>query len=412
MNCQRCKKQIPNGSYFCMFCGKRQVEAPPVQQHKRRRPKGSGSVYRAGNSRTNPWVAVTGEGVYLGRFPDQGAARLALDAANEARRNAANLRLTLRGVYESFRSSPRYEKLGKSGRDGLAAAWERLRPLWDRKATSVSLSEYQAIIDGAMVAKRYKELTPDEVERLTPAQKKRYFELKAQPPQPLGYDGKNRIKQLVSHLYNEMIRLEMIGKEGNLAELLVLPAQPKSHKRNFTAAEKDVLERHADDETVKIILIYLYTGMRLDELLKIERADVHLDEKVMIGGSKTDAGRDRRIPITSRCEPLIAYFYHERPGRKYLIERKGKPISEDTFRRAMFYPTLEALGIRYQNDDGKNVLTPHRTRHTMTADAIASGVDPVALSKVLGHTKFSTTADKYADDLDLSFLQNEIEKVK
>ena len=48
----------------------------------------------------------------------------------------------------------------------------------------------------------------------------------------------------------------------------------------------------------------------------------------------------------------------------------------------------------------------------MTADAIASGVDPVALSKVLGHTKFSTTADKHADDLDLSFLQHEIEKVK
>lgn len=412
MNCQRCKKQIPNGSYFCMFCGKRQADAPPVQQHKRRRPKGSGSVYRAGNSRTNPWIAVSGEGVYLGRFPNQGAARLALDAANDVQRDAKHMRLTLRDVYESFCDSPRYEKLGKSGRDGLSAAWERLSPLWDKRATEVSLSEYQAIIDEATVAKRYKELTQEEIGQLTPSQKKRYLMLKAQPPQPLGYDGKNRIKQLVSHLYNEMIRLEMIGKEGNLADLLVLPPQPKSKKRNFTAAEKTVLERHADDETVKIILIYLYTGMRLDELLKIERTAVHLDEKVMIGGNKTDAGRDRRIPITSRCEPLIAYFYHDRPGRKYLIERRGRPISEDTFRRSMFYPTLEKLGIQYQDDAGKNVLTPHRTRHTMTADAIASGVDPVALSKVLGHTKFSTTADKYADDLDLSFLQNEIEKVK
>lgn len=47
----------------------------------------------------------------------------------------------------------------------------------------------------------------------------------------------------------------------------------------------------------------------------------------------------------------------------------------------------------------------------MAADAIKSEVDPVALSKVLGHAKFSVTVDKYADDLDSDFLKDEIEKI-
>ena len=48
----------------------------------------------------------------------------------------------------------------------------------------------------------------------------------------------------------------------------------------------------------------------------------------------------------------------------------------------------------------------------MAADAITAGVSPVALTKVLGHSKFSTTADKYADDLDITYLHNEMEKMK
>lgn len=43
---------------------------------------------------------------------------------------------------------------------------------------------------------------------------------------------------------------------------------------------------------VDIILIYIYTGLRPAELLEIESSNVHLDERYMIGGMKTDAGRN------------------------------------------------------------------------------------------------------------------------
>lgn len=49
MQCCRCHEEITDGSLFCNFCGKRQPEwAPPAQRKKRRRPKGSGTVYPFG----------------------------------------------------------------------------------------------------------------------------------------------------------------------------------------------------------------------------------------------------------------------------------------------------------------------------------------------------------------------------
>lgn len=412
MLCSRCKREIPDGSMFCNLCGKRQAATtPPVQRKRRRRPKGSGTIYMIRDKkRKSPWVAVSGNGAYLGCFPSEGEARLAVDAANSQAVTRENYKLTLAGVYESFCHSPHYQKLGKSGKDGLSAAWERLSPLHARKAASVKLSEYQQILDTAEIKKRFKALTAAEIELLIPSEKKRYLKLLSQPAKPLGYDGKNRIKQLVSHLYNEMIRLEMIGKDGNLSDLLVLPPAPCPQKRNFTKSEKEILRAHDADEVVKIILIYIDTGMRLNELLKMKKISVDLERRIMIGGSKTEAGRNRIIPITDSIYPYVEHFYNK--SNIYLIEEDNHPISDDTFRNRRFYPKLDELGIERKDKDGKNILTPHRTRHTMAADAITAGVSPVALTKVLGHSKFSTTADKYADDLDITYLHNEMEKMK
>jgi len=38
---------------------------------------------------------------------------------------------------------------------------------------------------------------------------------------------------------------------------------------------------------VDILIVLLYTGLRIGELLDIHRKNVHIDEKYMIGGLKT-----------------------------------------------------------------------------------------------------------------------------
>ena len=404
MKCQRCGEPLESGYAFCPFCGKR-LSQKPAQRRTRRRPKGSGSVYKLSGTRAKPWAAMTGEKVLLGTYATSGEAVEALDSYNAQKLPVDRNRYTLAQVWQSFRESPAWGKLSDKGREGLLSAWKRLEPLAGRKAVSVGVCDYQEILDTAMKTPRYKAYTAEEIAGMTESQRERYMELVSQPLEPLGYDGKNRIKQLVSHLYNEMIRLQ-ITKE-NLSNVLVLPVQQTRKKRNFTAEEKAILKAHDDDEVVKIILIYIGTGMRLNELLRLPKDHVDLKRRILTGGSKTEAGRNRVVPILDTVYPYVEYFYNR--AKKYLIEESGRVIRDDTFRRYRFYPKLEELGIQYQ-EDGKTVLTPHRARHTFVADSITGGVAPEALTKIAGYSRYDVAVDKYADDLDVEFLREEMKK--
>lgn len=71
---------------------------------------------------------------------------------------------------------------------------------------------------------------------------------------------------------------------------------------------------------VDIVLIYIYTGCRPVELLDIKSEDVHLDERYMIGGVKTEAGKNRIIPIHKAIVPLVEYRLEQ--NRPYLITNK------------------------------------------------------------------------------------------
>lgn len=405
MNCVRCRRELPDDSLFCNYCGKKQITALPAQRKKRRRPQGSGSVYKLTGNRRKPWTAQLG-GRRLGYWATSGEAILFLDTILAARLPQDKMLYTVGDVWASYKNTQGYERLSKSGKEGLAAAWNRVEQISDQLAVKVSIADYQQIIDTAVKAVKFKEMTDEELAEKKPSERERYYRLKNQPPEPLGWDGKNRIKQLVSHLYEEMRRLGIATE--NQADLLELGKSEASKKRNFTSLEKKLLKQHDDDDTVKIILIYIDCGFRLNELLLLPRSAVDIKNRVIVGGSKSEAGRDRTVPIPATAFHYIKYFYDQ--GGEYLIEREGAPISDNYFRKSMFYPKLDEIGIQRQ-EDGKNVITPHRTRHTFTASAVKAGVAPEALKEIVGHAKYSTTVEKYADDLDLDYLRAEMDKI-
>lgn len=70
----------------------------------------------------------------------------------------------------------------------------------------------------------------------------------------------------------------------------------------WTNSTEQIHDKYSDEEiktlwsklyeinNVDIILIIIYTGLRPTELLEIQTENVHLDEKYMVGGMKTEAG--------------------------------------------------------------------------------------------------------------------------
>ena len=73
----------------------------------------------------------------------------------------------------------------------------------------------------------------------------------------------------------------------------------------------------------------------------MENVNVHLDERYLIGGKKTDAGKNRVIPINKKILPFIKARYN--PENKYLINFEGKPVTYTTYIRKIWQPIIELV---------------------------------------------------------------------
>ena len=58
-----------------------------------------------------------------------------------------------------------------------------------------------------------------------------------------------------------------------------------------------------------MVLIGIYTGFRPQELAILKIADIDWNEKTIKGGLKTDAGRNRLVPIHPKIEDLVKQEY-------------------------------------------------------------------------------------------------------
>lgn len=181
---------------------------------------------------------------------------------------------------------------------------------------------------------------------------------------------KHICKQVFSYAYEN----DLVDK--NYADFLKIGAADKpKEKKIFTREQIELLFENDRDPIVNTILIYIFTGMRISELLLIKRADVHMKERYMVGGMKTKAGKNRIIPIHRYIEGYINEWYAK--GFEYLItDRKGKPYNTSTY-RFQFMKIME----KFQMKD----MTNHCCRHTLSTMFDNANVNKVAAQKILGH---------------------------
>lgn len=224
-----------------------------------------------------------------------------------------------------------------------------------------------------------------------------------------GCDGCAKIKSLASMLCQNAMLDDVIIRD--YSEGVELPERVEYVKRrNFTQDEIITLLYNDSYRTARIVLTMIYSAVRLGELFNIEKANVNIEKHYMIGGEKTDAGKDRIIPIKDEIYPYVLDFMQE--SGKYLISSTtGKHMHEGNFRNRDFYPLLDRLGFDYKDENGRNALTPHRTRHTYISESIAAGVKPEILKLVVGHASYNTSVERYGNETRLEVIQGEVKKL-
>ena len=282
-------------------------------------------------------------------------------------------------MYEAW-SKMHFEQLTKSGAQGYKTAYRYLDSLYTRKFREIKTVDFQRCIDEC--AEKYSRSQCE------------------------------KVKQLCSQLCKFAMQNDIVDK--NYAEFIKLPKKQKTEKKIFTKDELNLLWNNSDDTRVQLILIMCYTGFRIGEVCNILISNVNLTEKYVIAGEKTKAGIDRYVPIQSDILPFVRNLYFKAKGTK-LIDMDVK-----TFRNNIFYSALADLGIIDQpikNDktgkyEYKNPrLTPHCTRHTFATLCVEAGIAPENLKKIIGHSKYETTADIYVHE-HTDTLQADMTKLK
>lgn len=148
------------------------------------------------------------------------------------------------------------------------------------------------------------------------------------------------------------------------------------------------------------VLVMLYTGMRIGELLDLKAEDVHLEERwIDLRGTKTAAAR-RVVPIHKKLMPILERRIVLNSTGHIFKSNKGKQIEYHSYLTSFFDPMCEELGMKH---------TPHECRHSFATYAAASKLNPVYLKKIIGHSAQDLTQDTYTHAL-IEDLIAEIDK--
>ena len=157
---------------------------------------------------------------------------------------------------------------------------------------------------------------------------------------------------------------------------------------------------------VDMILIEIYSGWRPQELAILQVENVDLEKNTMFGGLKTDAGRDRIVPIHPLIKQLVEKRYNEavEMGSEYLFNdeegHKGTHMTYDKY-RVRFNKVMNRLGMQHR---------PHETRHTFITNCKRCGVDDHILKRLVGHKDVDITEAVYTHR-ELYELKRELKKI-
>ncbi|WP_443960973.1 tyrosine-type recombinase/integrase [Ruminococcus sp.] len=389
---KRCNRELQDDFIFCPYCGKNQSSDKPKS---RRRTKGTGSIYIRKDSKSKPYAAassVTGKQVYLGAFATK---REAENALKDYEYNPVNgFNMTLEQLHEKWMKTKAYAKLGDSVKSNYASAYIKLKPLYKRKFRDLRTSDYQYIIDyydnphhevGAGGKLKYLDKNGKGTYKVTNTPK---------ICEGLGYSALHKVKCLLTTLYTFAMKEDIVNKD--YATFIELPEQEETTATRFTEVQLELIKQNVGKVPyMDYIYIMCYVNFRVSEFLeltpdryKVTDSGIHY----FVGGKKTDAGKDRIVPIHPKIQQLVqkcienegeTIFCRIHGGSEF-----GKAMNKDYFLKYCFRPAMQAIGL-------SDEYTPHSCRRTFSTRMSAAGAREEDIIALMGHTDYKVDIDHY-----------------
>ena len=364
MICIKCKKEIPEGSLFCMFCGANQSQ--PAKKKKTKRSNGEGTVFRRPGRKG--WYAritigyeETDDHKRIQKYRTVGSFR----TETEAKAYCVTMKQQQEGprkvpdLYHYWQQYSEHE-LADLSHDKILAyrkAWERLSELHHKKIDKILTADMQRIVSDK--AKTY-------------------------------YPARD-MKTLLTQLFKFAAAEGFVSKDP--PTLIKLPKLEEKAREPFSDLEQAALWKAWEGgcKSAAIPLVMIYTGMMPGELMGLKVSMIDFSSSTIIGaGKKTEVRKKAAVYLPDTIIPVLQVCIDGLQPTANVF-----PRSEQHFYN-VYYEALDAAGTRR--------LTPYSCRHTTaTALAITEGIAPQTIKQVM---RWTTTRmlDRYAHPTDSDAL--------
>lgn len=369
----------------------------------KRRPNNSGTVVKLSGKRRKPYCAkitsedydlVTGKKKQLtiGTFEtelealnalslyhltvnkqinDDEAKELSSDIFNKVMERHDSKVPTFKEIFNIL-DKEEFSLLSDSSHSGYNSWIKHFKQIYDRKITTITLQDLQYVFDN----------------------------------DKCGKGTKVHMKVLCTKIFKYAVVHKYINRDDDYTEFINCGKDEESKKHYAFSYDEIKRLREANTDIAKIILIYIFSGLRASELLNINKKDIHIDvtcnddgieRKVsyFYTGLKTEAGKNRIVPIHDSIKPYVIELLLKK--RKRLIDN-----TYSVFKDAFFNPYMQKLNMKH---------TLHDTRVTFTTLCQLNNVDVFSRKRILGHKMKDITFDVYTDTI-INKLFVEINKIK
>lgn len=388
IKCPECGHDVSDKASICPNCAfpisdmansspeaKKPRKKANTQSNKYRRlPNGYGCINKLSGKRRKPFAAYPPTTGYkengspirpsaIGYYETYQEAYSALMDYKRDPEKESSKSITFAQVYErwwkyKFDDPKSKVELSESTKRNYKWGYGKCKSLYDIPMSEIGMDKLQAIIDGLNKS----------------------------------FSSARNLHNLFSSMWDYAYKNGIVDKD--YSKFVVIKQQREFEKGvPFTSEEINTLWKNVKNTNVQIILILIYTGYRISEL---KSCTIDLENKQFIGGMKTDAGKNRIVPMHSKIVPLVEQF-------------DQASWSKSNFQDKLFRKTLTMLGFADASTGERH--TPHDCRHTFSWLADKYGMEDVAKRMIMGHSLGKDVEKLHYTHRTADQLRAEMEKI-
>lgn len=342
-----------------------------------RLPNGYGSVHKLSGNRRKPYRArvTVGWSDYKQIFKTIGCFETREDgiiALAEYHKNPYDIdnTVTFEEVYQGW-SSKKFETITKSNINGYNASYAVCTNLYKIQFKNIRKNHLQGVIDTC---------------------RKNYPTLR-------------KIKVLFNQLYKYALENDICQKDySEFVDIVKHKQKIEEKHKPFTDFEIEKLWDNAHtNEYIKVILMLIYSGVRVSELLNLKKGNVHIREQYFdVVASKTENGI-RKVPIADKVLPFYEEWYNKNDCKYLLSTIEGRQLRYYNYKDCYWNNLLKKFDMQH---------LPHDTRHTCISLLARAEVNQTIIKRIVGHSGAMSLTEKVYTHFDIQQLINAINLIQ